>query len=106
MTLFQHGSGPVDVAAQAVEVFDVTGAGDTVAATLVAALAAGASHEQAARLASLAAAVVVRRVGTCAVRLAELFGTADQGSQERPGHGSKASTTETTRQGQPYRVRR
>jgi D-beta-D-heptose 7-phosphate kinase/D-beta-D-heptose 1-phosphate adenosyltransferase len=56
-----------------VEVFDVTGAGDTVAATLVAALAASSSHEQAARLASRAAAVVVCRRGTCAVRLADLF---------------------------------
>jgi D-beta-D-heptose 7-phosphate kinase/D-beta-D-heptose 1-phosphate adenosyltransferase len=74
MTLFQQSSEAIHVAAQAREVFDVTGAGDTVAATLAVALAAGASVEQAARLASRAAADVVGRLGTSAVRLADLMG--------------------------------
>jgi D-glycero-beta-D-manno-heptose-7-phosphate kinase len=72
MSLFQRGRDPVHIPAQAREVFDVTGAGDTVAATVAVALAAGANAEQAARLASRAAGVIVGRLGTCAIRLEEL----------------------------------
>lgn len=49
------------------EVYDVSGAGDTVIATLTAALAAGASAPEAARLANRAAGVVVSRIGTATV---------------------------------------
>ena len=73
MSLFARGSEMVPIPAVAREVFDVTGAGDTVAATLAVALAAGASLEQSARLASSAAAVIVGRAGTAAVRLEELL---------------------------------
>ena len=52
------------LAATAREVADVTGAGDTVVATLAAALAAGATASDAARLANEAAGVVVTRFGT------------------------------------------
>jgi rfaE bifunctional protein kinase chain/domain len=72
MSLFGRGGDPVHIPAQAREVFDVTGAGDTVAATVAVALAAGANAEQAARLASRAAGVIVGRLGTCAIRLEEL----------------------------------
>ena len=51
---------------------DVTGAGDTVAATLALALAAGASFFQAARLANVAGALKVRKLGTATVSRAEL----------------------------------
>ncbi len=54
------------------EVFDVTGAGDTAAAVLAAALAAGASRLTAARLANLAAALAVSRFGAATVSAAEL----------------------------------
>lgn len=54
------------------EVFDVSGAGDTVSATLAAALAAGGSLEEAAQIANQAAGIVVREVGTVAVSAAEL----------------------------------
>lgn len=54
------------------EVFDVTGAGDTVAATLTVALASGLSNLEAVVLANLAASVVVRRFGTCTTHPAEL----------------------------------
>ncbi|MDR0966515.1 MAG: PfkB family carbohydrate kinase [Myxococcales bacterium] len=54
------------------ETVDVTGAGDTVAATLALALAAGASFPQAARLANVAGALKVRKLGTVTVSLAEL----------------------------------
>ncbi len=54
------------------EVFDVSGAGDTVIATLGAALAVGADLETAARLANLAAGIVVAKVGTAIVHHQEL----------------------------------
>ncbi|MGQ9366708.1 D-glycero-beta-D-manno-heptose-7-phosphate kinase [Azospirillum sp. ST 5-10] len=60
--------------AEAREVFDVSGAGDTVVATLTSALAAGVPLEDAARLANLAAGIVVGKVGTAVVRTAELLG--------------------------------
>ncbi|MEK6410848.1 MAG: D-glycero-beta-D-manno-heptose-7-phosphate kinase [Acidobacteriota bacterium] len=55
------------------EVYDVTGAGDTVIATLALALASGASLEEAAMLANHAAGVVVGKVGTAAVTRDELL---------------------------------
>lgn len=54
------------------EVYDVTGAGDTVVVTFVLALTAGASYEEAARLANFAAGVVVRKMGTATADAAEL----------------------------------
>ncbi|MGB0670786.1 MAG: D-glycero-beta-D-manno-heptose-7-phosphate kinase [Rhodospirillales bacterium] len=62
----------VNLPAEAREVFDVSGAGDTVVATLAAALAAGAPLIQAAQLANLAAGIVVGKVGTAAVYASEL----------------------------------
>jgi D-beta-D-heptose 7-phosphate kinase/D-beta-D-heptose 1-phosphate adenosyltransferase len=58
--------------ATAREVADVTGAGDTVIATLALALAAGATIAEAARLANEAAGIVVARFGPATVRVAEL----------------------------------
>ena len=55
------------------EVLDVTGAGDTVIATLAVMLAAGAGLEQAMRIANRAAGIVVGKLGTAAVTHAELF---------------------------------
>jgi len=55
------------VPALAREVFDVSGAGDTAIATLAAALAVGLDHDDALRLANVAAGVVVARVGTVAI---------------------------------------
>jgi D-beta-D-heptose 7-phosphate kinase/D-beta-D-heptose 1-phosphate adenosyltransferase len=73
MSLFEPGRGPVHVPAQAREVYDVTGAGDTVAATMALALASGLPLATACRLASLAAAVVVAKVGTATCTLEELI---------------------------------
>ena len=72
MTLFEPGRPPVGVPARAREVYDVTGAGDTVAAALAMGLAAGAGLPDACRLAGLAAAVVVGKVGTATCSLDEL----------------------------------
>ena len=64
MSLFERGREPLHVpASNLAEVSDPTGAGDTVAATFTLALIAGASMEQAAILANIAAGLVVRRIG-------------------------------------------
>jgi D-beta-D-heptose 7-phosphate kinase/D-beta-D-heptose 1-phosphate adenosyltransferase len=72
MTLFEPGKAPVHAKAVAKSVFDVTGAGDTVVATLAIALAAGASLADAMTLSSAAAGVVVSKVGTASVSKDEL----------------------------------
>ncbi len=63
---------PVHLRTEAIEVFDVSGAGDTVVATLAAALAADLSLTDAASIANVAAGLVVAKVGTAPVRAAEL----------------------------------
>jgi rfaE bifunctional protein kinase chain/domain len=73
MTLFR-GKGAFSVKAEKREVSDVTGAGDTVIATLAVMLAAGAGMEAAVRLANRAAGIVVGKLGTAAASHAELFG--------------------------------
>ncbi|MBB4267283.1 D-glycero-beta-D-manno-heptose-7-phosphate kinase [Roseospira visakhapatnamensis] len=72
MTLVSDGARAEHLPAEAREVFDVSGAGDTVVATLAAALAVGASPSAGARLANAAAGVVVGKVGTAAVRADDL----------------------------------
>lgn len=74
MTLFSPGSKIDHIpAANFAEVFDVTGAGDTVVGTLLLALAAGASPNLAIRIANYAAGIVVRKSGVAAVTTAELI---------------------------------
>lgn len=73
MSLFEKGRPVVHIPTQAREVYDVTGAGDTVAGTMALALAVGGSLELACRLASAAAAVVVGKVGTATATPEELF---------------------------------
>lgn len=65
-------STPVHIPAQAREIFDVSGAGDTVIATLCASLCAGDCLEDAARLANIAGGIVVGKVGTAIVTQDEL----------------------------------
>ncbi|HET7717535.1 MAG TPA: D-glycero-beta-D-manno-heptose-7-phosphate kinase [Bauldia sp.] len=72
MTLCRRGSEPLHVPAETHRVFDVTGAGDTVAATLAAALAAGMPLPEAVRVANAAAGVVVTKPGTATVSPTEL----------------------------------
>jgi D-beta-D-heptose 7-phosphate kinase/D-beta-D-heptose 1-phosphate adenosyltransferase len=72
MTLVSSDGAPVHLSAEARDVFDVSGAGDTVVAALAAGLAAGATLEDAARLANAAAGIVVGKVGTAAVHGAEI----------------------------------
>ncbi|MDY0136329.1 MAG: bifunctional D-glycero-beta-D-manno-heptose-7-phosphate kinase/D-glycero-beta-D-manno-heptose 1-phosphate adenylyltransferase HldE [Thiomicrospira sp.] len=72
MALIGRETKPYLLKSQAQEVFDVTGAGDTVMATLATAKAAGLSWQNAAHLANAAASIVVRKVGTSSVTKAEL----------------------------------
>jgi rfaE bifunctional protein kinase chain/domain len=73
MTLFTKNK-TTTIKAEAREVFDVTGAGDTVIATLAVMLAAGAGLETAMRLANRAAGIVVGKLGTATASRQELFG--------------------------------
>ena len=72
MTLFDA-QGDVHAPAQAREVFDVTGAGDTVIATLAALVAAGMTPRAAMPLANKAGGIVVGKFGTATVSYEELF---------------------------------
>ena len=72
MTLLQPGVEPLHLPTQAQEVFDVTGAGDTVIGVLAASLAAGNSLEESCFLANAAAGVVVGKLGTSTVSPIEL----------------------------------
>ncbi|MCE9659109.1 MAG: D-glycero-beta-D-manno-heptose-7-phosphate kinase [Burkholderiales bacterium] len=74
MSLFDA-AGHLSVPAQAREVFDVTGAGDTVIATLAAMLAAGLSLREALPIANRAGGIVVGKFGTASVSWDELFAT-------------------------------
>lgn len=73
MMLLERDREPVYVETAAREVYDVTGAGDTVIATLSAALAAGASIIEAAILANHAAGIVVGKVGTATASAEEII---------------------------------
>ena len=72
MMLLEADGPPVSVATTAREVYDVTGAGDTVIATLALMLAAGASLTEAAALANHAAGIVVGKLGTATATADEL----------------------------------
>lgn len=73
MTLLSQNASPVHLHTQAREVFDVTGAGDTVMATLATAYASGCDLAEAARIANIAAGIVVGKLGTASVSRAELL---------------------------------
>jgi rfaE bifunctional protein kinase chain/domain len=78
MVAFSHRHKPIDIPIHGGdEVTDVTGAGDTVIATFTAALAAGASTEEAAHLANYAGGIVVMKRGTATVSQQELLQALD-----------------------------
>jgi rfaE bifunctional protein kinase chain/domain len=77
MTLYRHNA-RLHVPAQAREVFDVSGAGDTVIAALGVALAGGARLPDAVRLANRAAGIVVGKFGTAVATPEELFGKSEE----------------------------
>ncbi len=73
MTLVEEGAAATSVPARAREVFDVSGAGDTVIATLALAHAGGRSLAQAMHIANAAAGVVVSKLGTATANIAEVM---------------------------------
>ena len=74
MTLVPAKGEPLHLPAEAREVFDVSGAGDTVVAVLAAAVAAGLGMAAGARLANAAAGIVVGKIGTATASAAEIYG--------------------------------
>lgn len=72
MTLLMEGGEVHHLPAQAREVFDVTGAGDTVIATLAASLGAGVPLDSATQLANLAAGIVVGKLGTATTTVQQM----------------------------------
>ena len=73
MTLFRPGR-KLHIKTEAREVFDVTGAGDTVIAGVAVMLAAGASLEVSVKAANRAAGIVVGKLGTAVATYEEVFG--------------------------------
>jgi D-beta-D-heptose 7-phosphate kinase/D-beta-D-heptose 1-phosphate adenosyltransferase len=73
MLLCQRGQKPFHIPTVAQEVFDVSGAGDTVIATFTLAIAAGASPLEAAILSNHAAGIVVGKIGTATTTQEELL---------------------------------
>jgi D-beta-D-heptose 7-phosphate kinase/D-beta-D-heptose 1-phosphate adenosyltransferase len=88
MTMVGDDIDVIDLAAEAREVFDVTGAGDTVIATLAGAIAAGISIADAAGLANLAASIVVGKIGVAQVTPSEL-----KTALHRRGYGGRGMVT-------------
>lgn len=87
MVAFNHRHKPVDIPIfGSDEVADVTGAGDTVIATFTAALAAGASTEEAAQLANYAGGIVVMKRGTATVTRQELLHAMEQAPPATRSH--------------------
>ncbi len=72
MTLYQNKEKPVDIATVAKEVYDVTGAGDTVVSVFGMALFGGFSFQDAAWLSNMAGSIVVGKLGTAVVTLSEI----------------------------------
>ena len=85
MTLLRHDHEEFHLPTQAREVYDVTGAGDTVIATLALAIAANAEFTQASALANIAAGIVVGKLGTSTVSETEL--NAELSSGQESGFG-------------------
>ena len=78
MTVHEAGKDYLHMPTKAVEVFDVSGAGDTVIATIAAGLAAGISLQDAATLANIAGGIVVAKVGTAIIHSDDLLSRIDE----------------------------
>lgn len=85
MTLLRKNMDEFHLPTQAKEVYDVTGAGDTVIATLALAIAAEAEYTQASALANIAAGIVVGKLGTSTVSEAELLNELSTGQESGLG---------------------
>lgn len=90
MSLFEGNEKVTHFPTVAREVYDVTGAGDTVIGTLTLALAAGATMNEASVLANYAAGIVVGKVGTATVTAGELEAAIRQVSRDKGVEGSRS----------------
>jgi len=81
MTLLRKNEEEFHLPTQAKEVYDVTGAGDTVIATLALAIGAGSKYDQASALANIAAGIVVGKIGTSTVSEAEIVNALATGQE-------------------------
>lgn len=77
MSVIEKDTPPLHLRSADIEVYDVSGAGDSVIATIASALAAGGTLQQAASLANIAGSIVVTKVGTAPIRIAELIEALD-----------------------------
>jgi D-beta-D-heptose 7-phosphate kinase/D-beta-D-heptose 1-phosphate adenosyltransferase len=84
MALFQAGKPVYRIATRARQVYDVSGAGDTVLSVLGLALGLGASFEEGVKMANAAAGVVVGKVGTAPIRIEELLSAVTNTGQRFP----------------------
>ncbi len=78
MCLFKEGDAPLKIPARAREVYDVSGAGDTVIAVFTSALVAGGTFRQAAMLSNVAGGLVVEKLGTAVVTRDEIRARIEQ----------------------------
>jgi len=83
MTLFQDSGEVTHIPTMAKEVYDVTGAGDTVISVLTLAMASGATAKEAAILSNIAAGIVVGEIGTATIKTSELKDAIRNGIRER-----------------------
>ncbi len=82
MTLFEKNGDVSNFDALARNVYDVTGAGDTVIATLAVAIASGLNYREASKLANIAAGLVVEQIGTTAIDVKNLKKSIDENENE------------------------
>jgi D-beta-D-heptose 7-phosphate kinase/D-beta-D-heptose 1-phosphate adenosyltransferase len=102
MSLFQRGARRLDVPAMARDVYDVTGAGDTVLATAGLGHLCGLGFEWAARLATVAAGIVIQKVGAAVVEISELeeaAGLSAQAEKVLPAEHAAAALRLARKQG-------
>ncbi|HVY90800.1 MAG TPA: D-glycero-beta-D-manno-heptose 1-phosphate adenylyltransferase, partial [Hyphomonadaceae bacterium] len=94
MSLYREGRAPVHLSAKAREVFDVSGAGDTVAASVALGLAAGLEIETTMQIANAAAGIVVGKRGTATASPAELMAETAAGHRGLGGSPGAVSLAE------------
>jgi D-beta-D-heptose 7-phosphate kinase/D-beta-D-heptose 1-phosphate adenosyltransferase len=100
MSLLRRHEKPLHLPTQAQEVYDVTGAGDTVISVLAASVAAGKSLDEACALANAAAGVVVGKVGTATVSMVELAEAVHGGKDTEFGVVTETALLEAVRKAQ------
>jgi D-beta-D-heptose 7-phosphate kinase/D-beta-D-heptose 1-phosphate adenosyltransferase len=105
MTLLQANMKPLHLPTRAREVFDVTGAGDTVVSVLAAGLAAGLGLADATALANIAAGVVVGKLGTASVTVPEIRRAMREQDEVEKGVVDEDRLTALVREAQAHQER-